>query len=132
MTKTPKDKNKYSESSLLYWFNKYWVFPDTSHAHWEPSTRAYREIVAIIKAFTNLRNKSLMKLAQDLGIPFSVAKVIHDHAQPTITEKDIEGWASEAQYSVQAYEDWGYVVDIMKEMLEEIGVEIIPSQESDK
>ena len=34
---------------LLYWFNKYWVFPDPSHAHWEPSTQAYREIVALIQ-----------------------------------------------------------------------------------
>jgi len=25
-------------------------------------------------------NKSLMKLAEDLGVPFSAAKVIHDHA----------------------------------------------------
>ena len=38
-----------TDKELLYWFNKYWVFPDTSHDHWEPSTRAYRQIVALLK-----------------------------------------------------------------------------------
>ena len=47
--------------------------------------------------------------------------------QPTITEKNIKEWAYEAQYRVETYKDWGYVADVMKEMLNEIGVAIIKS-----
>jgi hypothetical protein len=39
-----------TKKELLYWFNKYWVSPDTSHDNWEPSTRAYEQIVALIES----------------------------------------------------------------------------------
>ena len=44
--------------------------------------------------------------------------------QPTITEKNIKEWAYEAQYRMQTHKDWGYVADVIKEMLNEIGVVI--------
>jgi len=37
--------------------------------------------------------KSLMKLAEDLGVSFSATKIISDHAQPEVDEKFIEIWA---------------------------------------
>jgi len=46
------------------------------------------------------------------------------HKKFTITKRYIQGWADEAQYRVQEDKDWGYVEDVMKEMLREIGVEI--------
>ncbi len=48
--------------------------------------------------------------------------------RPTITDKDIQGWAGEIQYSVQTFEDWECIEDIMKEMLTEIGVSICPEK----
>jgi len=40
-----------------------------------------RAIIARLRATDNLKNKSLMKLAADLGVSFSVAKIISDHAR---------------------------------------------------
>jgi TPP-dependent indolepyruvate ferredoxin oxidoreductase alpha subunit len=47
--------------------------------------------------------------------------------QPTIIEKNIKEWAYEAQYRVETHKNWGYVADVMKEMLNEIGVTITKS-----
>ena len=33
-----------------------------------------------------------MKLAEDLGVSFSAAKIISDHAQPEVDEKFIKKW----------------------------------------
>ena len=38
-------------------------------------------IIARLRAGENLENKSLMKLAADLGVSFSAAKIISDHAR---------------------------------------------------
>ena len=40
-----------------------------------------RAIIARLWAADNLKNKSLMKLAADLGVSFSAAKIISDHAR---------------------------------------------------
>ncbi len=40
-----------------------------------------------------LKEKSLMRLADKLGISFSVTKIIHDHAQPTVTDELLNRWA---------------------------------------
>ncbi len=91
----------------------------------------YQQIVALIKnqpTIMNLKNKSLGKLAEDLKISFSAAKIVSDHAQPEITKKDIECWATEAQIRVTADRHWGGVEDVMKEMLTEIGVSICPEK----
>jgi len=39
--------------------------------------------------------KSLMKLAEDLGVSFSAAKIISDHAQPEVDVKFIEKLTAE-------------------------------------
>ena len=36
--------------------------------------------------------KSLMKLAEDLGVSYSVAKIISDHAKPTVSREFVEKW----------------------------------------
>ena len=38
-------------------------------------------IIARLRAADNLKNKSLMKLAADLGVSFSVAKILEDHVR---------------------------------------------------
>jgi len=40
-----------------------------------------RAIIARLRAADNLKNKSLMKLAADLGVSFSVAKILEDHVR---------------------------------------------------
>jgi transcriptional regulatory protein LevR len=40
-----------------------------------------RAIIARLRATDNLKNKSLMKLASDLGVSFSAAKIISDHVR---------------------------------------------------
>ena len=54
------------------------------------------------------------------------------HKKFRIEEIDVREWAGEAQYRVQRDKDWASVEDAMKEMLREIGVEIIPLQEVSK
>jgi len=49
-----------------------------------------------------------------------------------ITERDLQGWAEEAWSRVHNNQDSGYVEDAMRDMLIELGVEIIPSQEDNK
>lgn len=77
--------------------------------------QAYEQIKALIKASFNLRNKSLMRLAETLGISFSAAKIISDHAliqgHPNseqsvaqgqgkqATEEFVEKWADELYYA---------------------------------
>ena len=52
-----------------------------------------RAIIARLRATDNLKNKSLMKLASDLGVSFSAAKIISDHAREEydakITKADV-------------------------------------------
>jgi len=52
-----------------------------------------RAIIARLRATDNLKNKSLMKLAADLGVSFSAAKIISDHAREEydakITKADV-------------------------------------------
>lgn len=83
-----------------------------------------------IKASTNLKNKSLGKLAEDLGVSFSAAKIISDHAQPGVTEEWIENWvnhfiADVAEEDVQG-SDYEYFADKVrmdfKDALKEAGV----------
>jgi len=40
-----------------------------------------RAIIARLRAVNNLENKSLMKLAADLGVSFSAAKILEDHVR---------------------------------------------------
>ena len=109
VTKTPKDVNKYSENKLnkeelLGWLrgareNGYLVgvipYGD------DRFEQAYQQIKEMIQASTNLKNKSLGRLAQDLGVSFSATKIIHDHAQP------------EAEISPRLeYDDDGNVVEM--------------------
>ena len=137
MTKTPKDKNKYSEigklkkEELLELLEFACNFFQDQYPH-SPNRellnnveQAYIQIKEMIQTSSNLRNKSLGKLAQDLGVSFSAAKIIHDHAQPTVTEEDIRGWAEEAwdrsrhtRYRIEGIEE------AMEEMLTELGVSI--------
>jgi len=83
------------EDELLAWLDKCWSLYKTSRDEWDLSQQAYKEIVALIKATSNLKNKSLGKLAEDLGVSFSAAKIISDHAQPKVTEEWIEEKARE-------------------------------------
>ena len=132
MTKTPIDKNKYSENrlkkeELLEYLSDWYEYSQIEKALnviYKTDEQAYQQIKEMIQASTNLRNKSLGKLAQDLGVSFSAVKIIHDHAQPTITEKDIEGWADEARERVCNDHDWWPLEAAMKEMLTELGVSI--------
>ena len=40
-----------------------------------------RAIIARLRAADNLKNKSLMKLTEDLGVSFSAAKILEDHVR---------------------------------------------------
>ena len=40
-----------------------------------------KAIIARLRAADNLKNKSLMKLASDLGVAFSAAKILEDHVR---------------------------------------------------
>lgn len=55
----------------------------------------------------NLRNKSLGRLAEDLGVSFSAAKIISEHAQPEVTEEWVEKKAKKL-FDVGVYYD-GYM-----------------------
>jgi hypothetical protein len=86
------------KEDLLEWLYEN-LTPSCSKLPWKDENReAYRQIVAILKN------------------------------QPTITKRDIENCAGAIQYSVQTHEDWGYVEDILKEMLTEAGVSICPEK----
>ena len=50
-------------------------------------------IIARLRAADNLKNKSLMKLAADLGVSFSAAKILEDHVR---AEYDAKLWAADA------------------------------------
>ena len=50
----------------------------------------------------------------------------------TISKKDIQGWADEAWSRVHNNQDASYIEDTMRDMLTEIGVEIVSSQKVDK
>ena len=50
----------------------------------------------------------------------------------TISRGDIQGWADEAWSRVHNNQDASYIEDTMIDMLVEIGVEIVSSQQSDK
>lgn len=49
-------------------------------AYSEDEKRGFAQAIRVLEAAGNAENKSLMKLTQDLGVPFSAAKIIHDHA----------------------------------------------------
>ena len=51
-----------------------------------------RAIIARLRATDNLKNKSLMKLAADLGVSFSAAKILEDHVR---AEYDAKLWAAD-------------------------------------
>ena len=81
------------------------------------------------------KDKSLMKLAQDLGVPFSVAKIIHDHAQPTITVREIKEGASETWDNIRddpSYKAEENIEDVIREILTELGVEIVETASNDE
>ena len=40
-----------------------------------------------------LKEKSLMRLAEELGVSVSATKIIHDHAQPKVSDEFLEKWA---------------------------------------
>jgi len=61
----------------------------------EKDEQAYKQIKEMIQTSINLRNKSLGKLAEGLGVSFSAAKIISDHAQPQVTEELIDEKARE-------------------------------------
>jgi len=71
----------------------------------------------INQAATAVKDYYVMKATTQL-IEMAAKKI-------TITEKDIRGWADEASDRVNEYKDWDYVEDAMKEMLKEIGVEVV-------
>jgi hypothetical protein len=54
-------------------------------------------IIARLRAADNLKNKSLMKLASDLGVAFSAAKILEDHVR---TEYDARLRAADRLVSV--------------------------------
>ncbi len=74
-----------------------------------------------MKASSNLRNKSLGRLAEDLGISFSATKIISDHAQPQVTEEWIE---ERAVFTANDYSDIALpnLIAIFKKLLKEAGV----------
>ena len=49
----------------------------------------------------------------------------------TISKRNIQGWADEAWSRVHNNQDASYIEDTMRDMLIEIGVEIVSSQEVD-
>jgi len=49
-----------------------------------------------------------------------------------IDKKDVEDWADEAWSRVHNNQDASYIEDTMRDMLIEIGVEIVSSQQLDK
>lgn len=84
------------KEELLEWLNKWFT-------HWdspldEPE-QAHQQIKEMIQASDNLRNKSLGRLAEDLGVSFSAAKIISDHAQSQVTE----GWIEEKAVEIYNY-----------------------------
>ena len=88
--------------------------------------QAYQQIKILIKASFNLENKSLMKLAEDLGVSFSAAKIISDHAQPGVTEEWIEEKAERfllsfpGTYTYQYQSQLKYVKDFIRSLVEEV------------
>ena len=62
--------------------------------------------------------KSLMKLAEDLGVSFSAAKIISDHAQPEVDGEFIERWQSILECSHKSR------IDKIRQMLKEIPVRV--------
>jgi len=76
---------KYSMNELLAWIEKQCSLVD---GEWGCASSCEDEckgpkdaIIARLRATDNLKNKSLMKLAADLGVSFSAAKIISDHAR---------------------------------------------------
>jgi len=76
---------KYSMNELLAWIEKQCSLVD---GEWGCASSCEDEckgpkdaIIAQLRAADNLKNKSLMKLAADLGVSFSAAKIISDHAR---------------------------------------------------
>ena len=47
------------------------------------------------------------------------------HKKFRITKRDVQGWAEEAWSRVHNNQDSSYIEDTMRDMLEEIGVEIV-------
>jgi len=43
---------------------------------------------------------------------------------PEITEKDLQAWADEAECRVEDEKRWSPLLDVMKEMLEELGIKV--------
>ena len=84
------------------------------------------ELLGKLKEFKDCAVIILMKKGlftkEDEEAYKEIAAIIKN--QPTITKRGIENCAGAIQYSVQTHEDWGYVEDIIKEMLDDIGVSI--------
>jgi len=76
---------KYSMNELLAWIEKQCSLVD---GEWGCASSCEDEckgpkdaIIAQLRAADNLKNKSLMKLAADLGVAFSAAKILEDHVR---------------------------------------------------
>ena len=76
---------KYSMNELLAWIEKQCSLVD---GEWGCASSCEDEckgpkdaIIARLRAVNNLENKSLMKLAADLGVSFSAAKILEDHVR---------------------------------------------------
>ena len=116
---------------LLETFEEMWKSATIGDT-WKLNKKAkqvHEQIKALIKALFNLKNKSLMKLAEDLGVSFSAAKIISDHAQPRVTEEWIEEKAERfllsfpGTYTYQYQGQLKYVKDFICSLYEEIQCE---------
>lgn len=85
---------------------------------WQRELQFYQQIKKLIQASTNLKNKSLGRLAQDLGVSFSAAKIISDHAQPEVTEEWIEEKAIKMSNIVISFNTLGSGTNWMANPLE--------------
>jgi len=79
---------KYSTDELVNIFNNHSV----DHPYYF-GFDVVNAIIARLRAVNNLENKSLMKLAADLGVSFSVAKILEDHVR---AEYDVRLRAADA------------------------------------
>jgi len=107
---------------LLKYLKVFYIRYVTSMKPTKKDELAFQQIVALIKASFNLKNKSLGKLAEDLGISFSAAKIISDHAQPQVTEEWIEKWARkmcnavDAEFAIYPKESKDFIRSIVEQI----------------
>jgi len=113
MSKEPKKGEM--QKCLDGWFERY--CDDIDDANLERHKQICQAIRRLIENQPPIK-KSLMKLAEDLGVSFSAAKIISDHAQPEVDGEFIERWQSILECSHKSR------IDKIRQMLKEIPVRV--------